>query len=104
MFDMAQEAVVLINPQTKQFVECNLIAHEHLGYTREEFMQLPLAAIEPTEASIDLNEKGNAIASRSVLLATQHRGKDNKTHEVKIKAKAIIFNKTPMVLTTWKYQ
>ncbi|MCP3870294.1 MAG: PAS domain S-box protein [Gammaproteobacteria bacterium] len=46
LFDLSNDSNVLIDAETGKIEESNRIAHDHLGYSKEEFLQLSIAAIE----------------------------------------------------------
>jgi len=47
LFDDSQLAIWLVNTETKKIEGFNTMAHESLGYTREEFEQLDISQIDP---------------------------------------------------------
>ncbi len=49
IFDKANDGLFLLNPETKTFVMCNAACLKMLGYTNEEFLNLDIDAIHPSE-------------------------------------------------------
>jgi PAS domain S-box-containing protein len=50
LFNQAPLGVLVINPETAEFVEFNDVAHSQLGYTREEFEKTKIFDIEAKES------------------------------------------------------
>ncbi|MEI6396337.1 MAG: PAS domain S-box protein, partial [Verrucomicrobiota bacterium] len=49
LFEQSPDGILIIDPQTAQFVEFNTAAHRQLGYSREEFARLSISDLEARE-------------------------------------------------------
>ena len=90
LIDRSTDAIEVIDPITLRFLDCNVTAHQRLGYSREEFLALSVFNIDPT-----LDEARNARlveemeTSGFVIFESVHRRKDGSTFPVEINVKII---------------
>jgi PAS domain S-box-containing protein len=67
LFEHSGFSITIIDPQTKKIVAFNTKEHETLGYTKEEFLNLPVSEIVVESANRNaniqlVNEKGSHLA------------------------------------------
>ncbi|HKB65592.1 MAG TPA: PAS domain S-box protein [Pyrinomonadaceae bacterium] len=94
LIDRSTDAIEVLDPKSLRFLDCNLNAHQQLGYSREEFLSLSAYDIDPC-----LNR---ALAARMVaemeksgfaVIESVHRRKDGSTFPVEINVKNIRLEK-----------
>ena len=90
LMDRSTDAIEVLDPITLRFLDCNLTAHQGLGYSREEFLSLSAFDIDPVLTK--------ALAARTVaemeksgfaIFESMHRRKDGSTFPVEINVKTI---------------
>ncbi len=102
-FELANDALVLIDPETGNIVEANQFAYRHLGYTREAFLRLSLRDIEAAESASDIAEHARAIIqSGGDSFETKHRSKDGYVRDVLVKVKTLTIGGRVHLLSTWQ--
>ncbi len=57
LFDQSPDGIVILDPETKRFLEFNETACRQLGYSREEFARLSLSDLEAAETPEDTNKR-----------------------------------------------
>lgn len=106
LFELARDSIVLIDPETATFVEFNRQAHEHLGYTREEFANMLLSDIDAEESASDVVTHLEHLVTqgREVIevFETKHQAKDGRIYDVQVKGKVIVLGKQTFILNTWQ--
>lgn len=53
LFEQSPEGIVLIDPETARHIDFNEIAHQQLGYSRDEFIQMRVSDYEAIEKPED---------------------------------------------------
>jgi len=102
LFDLANDSIVLIDANGGRFEECNEVAHHHLGYSKEEFIQLSLKDIEAKESTKEITGHIQKIITQGKhSFETKHKTKDGDIVDVLVKAKAIVLNEKQFLLSTW---
>lgn len=97
LFENAQDSILIVDPETLRIVDFNKVAHEQLGYTREEFATLSaldITAEEKREETI-----GHIEAAREkewVGFETKHRHKDGAILDVHFICQMISIDDKPM--------
>jgi PAS domain S-box-containing protein len=61
LFEQIPVGIVIINPETSEILEFNKIAHEQLGYSREEFRALKISDVEAMETPEETNSRITSI-------------------------------------------
>ena len=61
LFNQSPLGVLIVDPQTMGFVEFNDVAHQQLGYTREEFEKLTVPDIEARESPEEVRSHVDAM-------------------------------------------
>ena len=104
LFEMATDSNVLIDVETNDIVAFNRSAHEHLGYTREEFAKLVITDFEVLESADEVEKHIEKIIKQgSDVFETHHKTKGGKIRSVLVKAKAISIGGQKLILSTWYY-
>ena len=89
-FNQAPLGVLVVDPQTGEFIEYNDVAHSQLGYTREEFSTMSVFDIEakesPEETRTHLLE---LTKTSSEEFETRHRTKNGEIRNVIVTTKTI---------------
>ncbi len=102
LFELASDSIVLIDIETMTFAEFNARAHEHLGYTREEFAKLTLPDIEAAESTDEVTEHcAKIVNGGSDVFETRHKTKDGKIRDVRVRVKATSLGHKAFLLSTW---
>ncbi|MFY8148239.1 MAG: putative bifunctional diguanylate cyclase/phosphodiesterase [Prochlorococcaceae cyanobacterium] len=92
---------VLFDPEHLRFLECNLSAHERLGYSREEFL-----ALEPSRLQVNSAEDRTWLRNlaeqmlrrRHGSFSTQHRGRNKSVRDVLVRYLRVEVSGQPMLL------
>jgi two-component system, chemotaxis family, CheB/CheR fusion protein len=104
LFEMANDSIVLIDVETKRIVAFNRNAHEHLGYSREEFAKRTIADFEAAKSPDGLEKHiAKIIEQGSDVFETRQKTKDGEIRSVQVKAKAISIGEQKLILSTWDY-
>jgi PAS domain S-box-containing protein len=90
LFNQSPLGVLIIDPKTTGFVEFNDVAHQQLGYSREEFEKLTLLDIEAKESE-DLVKAHIAkmLKDGKEEFETEHRTKDCSIKNILASTRAI---------------
>jgi PAS domain S-box-containing protein len=90
LIDRSTDAIEVLDPITLRFLDCNLNAHQTLGYSREEFLSLSAYDIDP---ALDREMAARMVAemerSGFAIFESVHRRKDGSTFPVEINVKII---------------
>jgi len=90
--------------ETKRIVAFNRSAHEHLGYSREEFAKRTIADFEAAKSPDGLEKHiAKIIEQGSDVFETRQKTKDGEIRNVQVKAKAISIGEQKLILSTWDY-
>ena len=91
LFNQSPLGVLIIDPQTMGFVEFNDVAHQQLGYTREEFEKLTLPEIEAKESPEEIRSHIDAISKGiSEEFETEQQTKDCSIRNVLVSTRTIM--------------
>jgi PAS domain S-box-containing protein len=90
VFENANDAIFIIDPETKRFLDVNEHATRHTGYSKEELLKLTIDDIDAPEAA-RRNEAiiQNLMKTAGVVFEHAHRRKDSREIPVEISAKVI---------------
>ena len=103
LFDQAPLGVLIIDPQTARPVEFNELAHQQLGYTREEFAKL---GIYDYKACENQNEtKANiekVLQEGKVEFETKHRTKTGEIRDVIVTSQTIELSGKTFLHSTYR--
>jgi PAS domain S-box-containing protein len=94
LIDQSTDAIEVIDPVTLRFIDCNQSAHQSLGYTREEFLELSIFDIDPMvlPSTIKRHDEEMKVAG-FVMLESLHRRKDGTTFPVEVIVKSVTLEK-----------
>ncbi|MFX0072151.1 MAG: PAS domain S-box protein, partial [Candidatus Hermodarchaeota archaeon] len=103
LFEQAADAVILIDPESGEFVEFNTKAHEHLGYTREEFKKLRIPDFEVLQSAEDVKAEFNKILKNGIdVFETKQRTKTGEIRDILVSAKPVEIRGKKYIQTIWK--
>jgi two-component system CheB/CheR fusion protein len=105
LFEMTNDSIVIIDPQTGAFKEANKFAYEHLQYGRDEFLNLHLDDVIDGQAQADVLKKiekniVNASNSLELKLCT----KMGNTLIIEMNAQIIRLSDKRLIMSTWRYK
>jgi PAS domain S-box-containing protein len=102
LFEQTSDSIVLIDVDTMRISECNSNAHNSLGYTKDEFINLKLSQIDAIENNGDVELRISKIKEEGKAeFVTKHVTKDNKIKLISIKSSKININDKEYLLSTW---
>lgn len=103
LVSQAADTIVLIDGETLGFVEFNAVAHEALGYTREEFaaLTLPDLQAELTSEQVLQRVKRNLEKGGSDLLEVAHRRKDGSVRLTQVSSRSVTIRGKDYLLAIW---
>jgi diguanylate cyclase (GGDEF)-like protein/PAS domain S-box-containing protein len=104
LVNQAADAIVLIDSETLKFAEFNAVAHEGLGYTREEFGVLTLADLQ---AELTLDQVRRRISQHvdkggNNLLEIAHQRKDGSVRLTQVSSRAVRIHGNVYLLAIWR--
>lgn len=103
LFELSNDSVVLIDAETLRFVEANQLAHNNLGYTHEEFLQLTVFDIEAKQDEEEIKRVvAKLINDESQEFVTSHWTKNKEIRETKVRVRAIELSDKQYFLSIWK--
>ena len=103
LFELSNDSVVLIEAETLRFVEANQLAHNNLGYTHEEFLQLTVFDIEAKQDEEEIKRVvAKLINDESQEFVTSHWTKNKEIRETKVRVRAIELSDKQYFLSIWK--
>ncbi len=103
MFAQTTDSILLVNQQTRQFVEFNDVAHQGLGYTREEFARLTIEDIQAEHSSAQIAANTmNAVEGKPIQFETRHRHKDGSLRDVALTLRPIKLNEQLLLSAVWQ--
>lgn len=90
LFEQSPVGVVLIDPATLRFIDFNQLAHQQLGYSREEFAQLTVSDIELVESRADSEAHAQRVLEGTwEHFETMHRTRGGETRHVQVSLQAV---------------
>lgn len=102
LFELAAGSVLLIDAETGHVAECNSFAYEHLGYSKQEFLTMSVMDVEAVESKEEVSKHIKAIVSSGEdVFETRHKHKDGTVIDVLVRAKTIVLDDKPYILTLW---
>jgi len=98
----AMDATAVIDRATNRFVEFNAVAHEELGYTREEFCKLGIQDIQAAHAAEDIRKNMELAGQQgSVQFETRHRRRDGELRDVRVRIRRLDIRNHDYVAAVW---
>ncbi len=103
LVNQAADTIVLIDGETLGFAEFNTVAHESLGYTREEFagMTLPDLQADRTPEQVRRLVKQHLQKDGSNLLEVAHMRKDGTVRMTQVSSRAVTIRGKSYLLAIW---
>ncbi len=102
IFAQANEGIVLIDPETRGFVEFNDVVCRTLGYSRAEFSRLTVADIQAEMDTTDIANKFQSLADEGAAeFETLHRRKDGTLCNERISCRPISLKGHSYVVAIW---
>lgn len=103
LFDFGMDGVVVIDPETTQFIDFNDLACRQLGYTREDFRLLSLTDIEGIEPSeVIQSHIQKIVATGYDEFETIQRTKQGDARNIHVKARYTIINGKNVCHCIWR--
>ena len=103
LFEQSRDGILIVDPETGQFIEFNRVAHEQLGYTREEFSRLGIHDIEANEAPEEISRHLAMVDARGWDdFETRHRRKDGVLRDVQVIVQIMTINGRRMAHCTYR--
>ncbi|HLA33807.1 MAG TPA: diguanylate cyclase, partial [Rhodocyclaceae bacterium] len=101
LFEQARDGIVLIDPDTQYFVEFNAVAHEQLGYSREEFAVLRWQDIEAEATPQDMKRRIESVCERGWdNFETRHRRKDGRLRYIQMVVQLLVLDGRSLLQAT----
>ncbi|MDD2828090.1 MAG: EAL domain-containing protein [Sulfuricurvum sp.] len=102
LFEALPDSILLIDRETLRAVEFNQAAHEHLGYTAEEFGELCIDDYESIELPDETQRRIDVIMREGKdRFETIHRGKDGRLYNVWVNVVAVELDKHPYMIAVY---
>ena len=103
MFAQTTDAILLVNQQTGRFVEFNEVAHQGLGYSREEFARLTVKDIQAEHSFEQIAANSvDAAEGKPIHFETRHRHKDGTLRDVALTLRPIKLNEQQLLSAVWQ--
>jgi PAS domain S-box-containing protein len=84
LFEKSPQPMWIFDIQTLKFLEVNLAAIEHYGYSRQEFLQMTVHDVRPMESNPALKDLSNLDYSKTYSNFSIHRKKNGELIKVQI--------------------
>ena len=90
LFNQSPLGVLIVDPRTSGFVEFNDVAHQQLGYSREEFEKLTIVDLEAKESEEEVKSHiAKMLREGREEFETEHQTKDCSIKNILVSARAI---------------
>jgi PAS domain S-box-containing protein len=90
LMDQSNDAIRVVDPETRRFVDANEKACSELGYTREEMLTLGVFDIDPTvDDAFIAKAREELRRSGSLVIESVHRRKDGVIFPVEVSMKRV---------------
>ncbi|WP_155306256.1 PAS domain-containing protein [Desulfosarcina widdelii] len=90
-FDHATDSIFIIDPDTDRILDCNIVAYEKLGYSKEEMLQLTVGDLNK---KVQLNERKKLferqISGENICFETCHTRKDGSDFPVEVTSAMLV--------------
>jgi diguanylate cyclase (GGDEF)-like protein/PAS domain S-box-containing protein len=103
LVNQAADAIVLIDGETLGFAEFNTVAHEGLGYTREEFAKLTLTDLQAVKTHEQVLQmvKQHLEKGRHNVLEVAHLRKDGSVRQTQVSSRSVKIRGKGYLLAIW---
>lgn len=103
IFEQAVDSIVLIDGETREFVEFNDRAHKSLGCTREEFGGLKIEDFEVIESAEKVAKHIKKIIREGAdTFETKHRTKGGEIRDILVSSRAISIGGKDFIQSIWR--
>lgn len=103
LFEALPDGVVLIDSKTMRAVEFNRAAHEHLGYSSEEFANLSISEYDAVESMHETQRRVETIAQRGRdSFETKHRAKNGNLVDTWVNVVAMNLSEHPYMIAVYR--
>lgn len=90
LFAQSPDAVVVIDPETTQAIDCNEQVLQLLGYSRDEFLKLRISDYEALESPEDVRAHIEKVLGRGIdEFETKMRSKDGQIKDVHVSIRVV---------------
>ncbi len=99
LIDHSTDAIEVVDPLTTRFLDANERAWSDLGYSRDEFIGLRIADVDPSFDSAAGAHVGQEIErSGTVMFETLHRRKDGSTFPVEVNIARVMLERPYLIV------
>ncbi|MCP4216815.1 MAG: PAS domain S-box protein, partial [bacterium] len=99
LFETAGDGIY-INDLQGRFLDFNLAAHQRLGYSREEYLELSLTDIVSSEYAMVIPKRIEELKQKGqTFFESEHKHKDGSLLKVELNSKLIEYSGQPAILT-----
>ncbi len=103
IFQMAADAIVLIDAKTLCFAEVNPAACELLGYSRNELIEQPLTLIDIDSTRVDIQQLADKILARGVFrFNKRQRCKNGRILDIQIHTRVLHLDDSIFFISIWR--
>ncbi|MHC4455617.1 MAG: PAS domain-containing sensor histidine kinase [Planctomycetota bacterium] len=103
LFEQAGDSIVIIDPETRGLLEFNDMAHESLGYTREEFEKIKISDFEFYENEQEVKKRAKKVLMKELdTFEAKHRTKSGEIRDLHISNKAVTIYGGTFLLSIWR--
>jgi two-component system sensor histidine kinase/response regulator len=100
--EQAADSIGLVDANTGQFLEFNSAAHQHLGYSREEFAQMSVADIDVSLSIDELQARLELLSnSNATDFEARHRTKNGEIIDVLVSTRPITVHGRRCLASIW---
>ena len=102
LMDESNDAIFLIDPKTSQYIDFNRIAHEQLGYTREELNQRSVIDVATHVTSLEAWHQRMELVNEnsSLVFETNYKRKNGTTFPVEVSARMLEYGGQMILVAT----
>jgi len=102
IFDQAADSILLVDPETQALIDFNDIAHQNLGFTREEFKMLKVQDLDVVETPEETERHVEKVKREGGdTFETKLRAKTGEIHHFLMKVRAISIGANDYILGIW---
>jgi len=103
MFEQSPDGILIIDPDTKRFLEFNTAAHQQLEYSREEFAQLTIADLEVLETEEETEARiAGVLRNGKADFETLQRTKNGEVRNIHVSAQVLDIQGHPGYHCVWR--
>ena len=103
MFAQITDSIVLLEPASGAFVYFNTVAHERLGYTREEFSRLSVFDVQYDQSPGDVERNLERILAGTLTeFEVRHRCRNGDVRDSVVKASLLDYGGARFICVIWR--